>query len=132
MTAELLMLLGGASAFALTLYWVRRRELREKYAVAWVLLASALLILGLFPSLIKSFAEWAHLSYPAAVLLVALTLIYLFSFTVSVSLTHQYRRNIRLTQEIALLEKRVRDLEAMLGRLTYPVDANTSPSDSPD
>lgn len=131
MTAELLMLLGGASAFALTLYWVRRRDLREKYAVAWVLLASALLILGLFPSLIKSFAEWAHLSYPAAVLLVALTLIYLFSFTVSVSLTHQYRRNIRLTQEMALLEKRVRDLEAMLGKLTRSAGASDCPSDSP-
>ena len=29
MTAELLMLFGGAAAFAITLYWVRRRELRE-------------------------------------------------------------------------------------------------------
>jgi len=33
MTAELLMMFGGATAFAVTLYWVRRRELREKYAV---------------------------------------------------------------------------------------------------
>jgi hypothetical protein len=132
MTAELLMLLGGASAFILTLYWVRRRELREKYAVAWILLASALLILGLFPSLIKSFAEWAHLSYPAAVLLVALTLIYLFSFTVSVSLTHQYRRNIRLTQEMALLEKRVRELETMLGKSPHAASPKSPASDSPD
>ena len=30
MTAETLMLLGGVSAFVLTLYWVRSRGLREK------------------------------------------------------------------------------------------------------
>lgn len=114
MTAELLMLFGGAFAFGITLYWVRRRELREKYAVAWVALGALLLIVGLFPSVIMWFAEWAHLSYPAAVLFISLTLIYLFSFTVSVSLTHQYRRNVRLTQELAILEERVRQLEKAL------------------
>jgi hypothetical protein len=111
MRAEDLMLVGGVSAFAITIHWVRRRELREKYAVAWVILASLLLLVGLFPSTIMWFADWAHLSYPAAVLLISLTLIYLFSFTVSVSLTHQYRRNVRLTQELAILEERVRQLE---------------------
>ena len=111
MTAELLMLFGGATAFAVTLYWVRRRELREKYAVAWVALATLLLVVGLFPRLLMWFAESAHLSYPTAVLFIALTLIYLFAFTVSVSLTHQNRRNVRLTQEVAILEERVRQLE---------------------
>jgi Tfp pilus assembly protein PilN len=111
MTAETLMLAGGVTSFALTLYWVRSRELREKYAVAWVLLASGLLLVGLFPGLVMRFADYAHLSYAAAVLFVALTLIYLFAFTVSVSLTHQYRRNVRLTQQVALLEERVRELE---------------------
>lgn len=114
MTAETLMLLGGASAFTITIYWVRRRELREKYAIAWVVLASLLLLVGFFPGLIMWFADWARLSYPAAVLLISLTLIYLFSFTVSVSLTHQYRRNVRLTQELAILEERVRQLEKSL------------------
>jgi hypothetical protein len=114
MTAETLMLLGGATAFTITLYWVRRRELREKYAAGWVVLASLLLLVGLFPWTITWFADWAHLSYPAAVLLIALTVIYIFSFTVSVSLSHQYRRNVRLTQEYGLLEQRVRQLERML------------------
>lgn len=114
MTAELLMLLGGAAAFAITLYWVRRRELREKYAAAWVALATLLLLIGLFPGPIKWFAEWAHLSYPTAVLFVSLPLTYLFAFTVSVSLTHQNRRNVRLTQELAILEERVRQLEKAL------------------
>lgn len=111
MTAETLMLVGGVCSFVLTLSWVRRRELREKYAVVWTIVAFLLLLSGLFPGVIMSFADAAHLAYPSAVLFVALGVIYIFSFAVSVSLSKQYRRNVRLTQEIALLEERVRQLE---------------------
>jgi hypothetical protein len=61
-----------------------------------------------------AWAETYHLSYPAAVLFVALAVIYSFAFSVSVSLTRQYRRNTRLTQELAILEHRVRTLERLL------------------
>jgi hypothetical protein len=115
MNAETLMTLGGVLAFLITLHWVRRRELREKYAVGWVALATLVLVVGLFPELLMVFATRAHLSYPAAVLFIALTLIYLFAFAVSVALTTQYRRNVRLTQELALMEERLRRLEAAAG-----------------
>lgn len=114
LTAERLMLIGGLCAFLLTLHWVRNRDLREKYAVGWVVVAVLLLLLGLFPQVLMSFADAAHLSYPAAVLFVSLAAIYLFSFMVSVSLTRQYRRNVRLTQELALLEQRLRQVERRL------------------
>lgn len=110
-TAELLMLVGGVATFVLTLYWVRSRQLLEKYAVMWVFVALVVLLCGIFPDAIKYFAEHARLGYATAVLFVSLGAIYFFSFTVSVSLSRQYRRNIRLTQEIAILEQRLRVLE---------------------
>jgi hypothetical protein len=113
MTAETVMLAGGIGAFLLTLNWVRNRDLREKYAVLWMLVAVVLLLSGLFPNVIMWFANTSHLSYPAAVLFVAIAVDYVFSFTVSVSLTRQYRRNVRLTQEVALLELRLRQLESL-------------------
>ena len=113
-TAEFLTLVGGIVAFVLTITWVRTRELREKYALAWLALATALLCVGLFPGLLKAIAETAHLSYPAAVLFVALAVIYPFAFFVSVALSRQYRRSARLVQEIALLESRVKELERRL------------------
>jgi hypothetical protein len=76
--------------------------------------ASLLLLCGLFPQIIMSWAESAHLSYPAAVLFIALALIYPFAFSVSLSLTRQYRRNVRLMQVLALLEQRVRALEQVV------------------
>jgi len=113
--AEFLMLLGGVGAFVMTLYWVRVRELRERYAIAWLAVATLLLLTGVFPDVLKGLAEWAHLSYPALVLFVALGLIYLNSFFVSVSLTRHYRWNVRLTQQMALLEERLRRLEGKEG-----------------
>src|SRR5205085_164729 len=86
LTAERLMLIGGLSAFLLTIYWVRKRHLREKYAVVWVGVAALLLLCGIFPEVIMTFADTAHLAYPSAVLFVALAAIYTFSFSVSVSL----------------------------------------------
>ncbi|HMP02329.1 MAG TPA: DUF2304 domain-containing protein [Gemmatales bacterium] len=111
LTAETLMLAGGIGAFVLTIYLVRSRELREKYAVTWIGVALLLLVAGFFPGLLKWAAEQSRLSYPAAVLFLALGMIYIFSFSVSLSLTRQYRRNIRLMQEQALLDYRLRRLE---------------------
>lgn len=114
MSAELLILLGGLSAFTLTLYWVRSRHLREKYAAVWLGVASLLLVCGVFPGLIMGLADAARLSYPSAVLFVSLAAVYVFSFGVTVSLSRHYWRNTRLVQELALLEQRVRDLEREL------------------
>ena len=47
--AEFLMLLGGVGAFVMTLYWVRVRELRERYAIGWLLSRHFFCSLGLFP-----------------------------------------------------------------------------------
>ena len=114
MTAESLMFVGGLGAFLITLWWVRSRDLREKYAVIWLSVGLVTLICGLFPGIIMTFADTAHLAYPSAVLFLALGLMYLYAFTVSVSLTRQYRKNVRLVQEVALLEDRLRIIEAMV------------------
>jgi hypothetical protein len=73
--------------------------------------AFLLLLWGLFPAALMHFAEASHLSYPARVLFIALALRYVFSFTVSVSLARLYRRCVRLTQEVGILEHRLRRLE---------------------
>lgn len=114
MNAERLMMLGGIAAFLITIYWVRGRDLRERYALAWLGLSGLLLILGIFPELIMRGAEYARLSYPAAVLFISLAAIYFFSFFVTVSLTRQHRRNIRLMQEIAILRYELKQVSTLM------------------
>jgi hypothetical protein len=106
------MLVGGIVAFALTIYRVRNRDMREKYAVAWIGLAVVLLLIGFFSKEFEQIARACRLSYPSAVLFIALTAIYLFSFSVSLTLSRHHRQNMRLLQEIALLEHRLRFLES--------------------
>ncbi len=116
MNAELCMLIGGTCSLLVTLHWLRSRDLREKYAVCWVLVAFLLFLAGLFPRAIMAIADVSRLSYPAAVLFVALAVVYGFAFSVSVSLTRHHRATTKLLQEIALLEERLRRLEATSGR----------------
>jgi hypothetical protein len=122
MNAERLMLLGGVSAFVLTLYWVRSRQLRERYAIGWMVLATILLLCGIFPNLIMRFADAARLSYSSAVLFIALGAMYLFSFFVTVSLSRQHRQSARLLQEIGLLQSRLEKLESRLEDRAEEVD----------
>ncbi|MDB5311017.1 MAG: putative integral rane protein [Gemmataceae bacterium] len=113
MNAELLMLLGGGTAFALTLHWVRSRELGERHALGWILAATVALLCGLFPHTLMELADASRLSYPTAALFVALGAGYLFAFAVSVALTRLHRRCVRLLQVVALLEHRLKQLEGM-------------------
>ncbi len=127
MNAELLMLIGGVTAFGLTLFWVRNRQLSEKYALAWVSVATLLLLCGIFPRTVEGAAEAAHLSYPAAILLISLGIIYVFAFSVSVALSRLNRRSVRLLQHIAILEGRIRELERSGTALTVPGGSSRSP-----
>jgi len=111
MSAEIVMLIGSASCFLLTIYWVRKRVLREKYAFYWILLASMILAIGAFPDVIKSIAVNFHLSLPATFLMINFAMFYVITFAASLSQSKQYKRGIKLTQEIALLTKRIDDLE---------------------
>jgi hypothetical protein len=111
MNANTLMLVGGVTAFILTLHQVRAKVLQEKYALGWLGLALFVLAVGIAPEWLYRFTVWARLANASAVLFVALTIIFFFSFSVSISLTDLNRRNLRLLQELALLEARVRELE---------------------
>jgi len=119
------MLAGGAGAFALTVYWVRGRELGERHALGWLAVATLLLLCGMFPGVVELAAAAARLSYPAAVLFAAGTAGYLFAFSVSVALTRAHRRGVRLVQAVALLEQRVRELEAAAARPPHPRGEST-------
>lgn len=116
MNAERLMLIAGVAAFLITLFWVRSREIREKYAMLWLLVSLCLLLLGFFPQSIMELAKACHLSYVALVLLIGLVLSYTFGFFVSVALTRQHRRNVQLAQQLTLTNWRLRKLEEVVGK----------------
>lgn len=117
---EVMMMIGGVVAFLTTLFMVRRREMREQHATVWIIAAFGFLGLGLAWRPIMWLAIRAHVMPSAIVLMLALGVAYLFCFAVTVSLSRHYQRNLRLAQELALLEQRLRDLETKLADRHVP------------
>ena len=93
---------------------IRRRHLRERYALVWVLTGLALLTLALWRQGLNTLAGWAGVkTYPpsiffAAILFFMLVLVLHFSIVLS-RLSDQ---NVTLAQKLALLETRVREQSA--------------------
>ncbi|OYW24546.1 MAG: hypothetical protein B7Z55_01885 [Planctomycetales bacterium 12-60-4] len=123
MTAETLMLAGGIAAFAITFYWVRSRQLREKYAVMWMTVATALLLMGIFPRVVMSIADATRMAYSSMVLFLALGVIYMFSMSVSLSLTRSRRTSVKLMQDLALTRYELETLRDRMNALEQRVSA---------
>lgn len=101
-------------AFAGTiLYLIRKRRLREQYALLWLLMSVIMMVLSLFPSLLDEVAQRIHIYYAPSLLYllsVVAVLFILLHLTMAVStLTH---RVIVLTQTLGLQEQRIQKLEA--------------------
>lgn len=130
MTAETLMLAGGVTAFALTFAWVRSRQLREKYAVMWMAFASLLLLMGAFPQIVMGLADATRMAYPSMVLFLSLGVIYLFSMSVSLSLTRSRRTTVRLMQEFAITRYELDSLRDRLQRLEQATSTEAHPGNA--
>jgi hypothetical protein len=105
----------GVSLFLLVLVidLVRRRRLTEEYSLLWLLCAAALIVLSLWRGLLDVGARWLGIYYPPAILLLVLIFfVFVASLYFSVVISAQRGQIDHLVEEIALLEARVRELEA--------------------
>jgi len=95
----------------LVLELVRRRLLKERYALLWLAASGAGLLVGLFPGSIVLLSKSLHFQY--LTLIVVISFLFLLglvlSFTVVISRLSE--RNRQLTQEVALLANELKKLE---------------------
>lgn len=103
----------AALIFAVRL--IHRKKLNLNYSLLWLFLAVAMLIAVIFPELIYGLARLIGIEVPINMLLLAFaffSLVMLFYLTTIVSKDNEKSR--AMTQQLAMLEKRVRELEARL------------------
>lgn len=94
------------------IHYLAKRKLNLKYSLIWLATGIGLLILAIFPQLVEMFGSWVGIAVPVnTVFLFALMFILLIIFTLTMIVSHMNNRIYRLTQNQALLEKRVRELE---------------------
>ena len=92
---------------------VRRRKLTEEYSFIWLLCALALLVLSLWRDILHVSARWLGVYYPPAVLLLVLIFfVFVASLYFSVVISGQRRQIEHLVEELAILEARLRQVEA--------------------
>lgn len=91
---------------------IHRRKLNLSYSLLWIALAFLLMVFALFPEFVGLLATLVGIDIPLNFVLVAFaffSLVMMFYLTCIVS--RENDRNRTLTQALALLEKRVRELE---------------------
>ena len=94
------------------IYLIRKRKLELKYALLWIVLDIAILILGCFPFLITKLATFFGVQTPINMLFFigfCFSLVIIFSLTTALSKNSEKLKN--LTQEIALLEEKVGNIK---------------------
>lgn len=111
----------GLVIFLLVIEYVRTRKLKEQFAILWILLAGGLVMLPILIEPINWIAWATGTDYPPAMLFsigfFAMFLILIqFSFTIS-RLSDDAKV---LTQEVALLRRRLQELEAPPGSQGEP------------
>jgi hypothetical protein len=92
---------------------VRRRRLAERYALLWMLVSVALLVLAIWNQLLASAADLLHIEVPANFLFIAafgVAFVLLLHFSVATSRLSEETRV--LAQEVARLDEELRAARA--------------------
>ena len=92
---------------------VRRRRLAERYALLWMLVSVALLVLAIWNQLLASAADLLHIEVPANFLFIAafgVAFVLLLHFSVATSRLSEETRV--LAQEVARLDEELRRVRA--------------------
>jgi hypothetical protein len=89
-----------------------KKRLNLKYSLVWMLSAFLMLIISLFPGIVVCVGALIDIATPVnTIFLFAGMFSILIILTLTVIVSHMNSRIYKLTQIIALLEKRVRELE---------------------
>lgn len=110
---------------------VRRRRLTEEYSFIWLVCAAALLGLSLWRESLHTVARWLDVHYPPAILLLVLVLfVFVASLHFSLVVSRQRQQIERLTEEVAILAARQREV-SQAPEARSPSDPAPEPSRGP-
>jgi len=104
---------GSIVLTAILLELIRRRKLKDELWIPWLIVGITPLGLSLWIKPWATVARWLGVAYePALLLALASLLSFILILYLTVVVSSLLRRNLRLAQEIALLEMRVNALGA--------------------
>ena len=100
-SAAISVLLAGA-----ILYLVRRDHMHGSYALWWLAIAAAILVLGVFPQVIDWLGRVSGISYPPILpIIIGIGMILIRMLRTDIDRSRQERQLRRLAQKLAILEQ---------------------------
>lgn len=115
MNAQITAALIGLALAGSILYLVRRDHLHGPYALWWLIVAAATLVLGFVPRTIDWLAHLSGIAYPPVLpIIVGVSLILLRLLQLDIERSRQERQIRRLNQKLAILEEELTTLRRAL------------------
>ena len=112
MSVTLFAALSSLVIFAVIIELIRRGRLRERYALLWLGTATVILVFGLWRDGLNELADGLGIAYPPnALFALAMAFMLLLLLHYSTVISTLSDRTTTLTQRIAILEERIRELE---------------------
>src|SRR3954454_4689073 len=113
---QLVAIIVSAALLVLVVELVRRRKLTEEYSLLWFLCATALLGFSLWRDALHLAARLLGVHYPPAVLILVLVFfVFVGSLYFSVVVSRQRSQIERMLEELALLDRDLRELRRRVG-----------------
>lgn len=110
---------------------IRRRKLREEYAMLWVGASIVLVVLAIFPTFLMWLANTVGVYYITLMLLACFGFLSLVIIHLSVAASKAADNERRLAQKMSLLEQRLEKLEGSADEVS-PVDCGRSQDEQPE
>ena len=111
-TFHLILIISSVLFMIFILNMIRSKNLELKHALTWLGTSFIIIIIAIFPQIIKSIASLLHIIEPAnALFLLILFFILLIVFTLTVTISKSTNKINTLVQEIGLLKLTVQKLK---------------------
>lgn len=108
----LVALVGSLVVLFVVLELVRRRRLQERYSMLWIATALVLFVLAIWGSALQEISDVVGIAYPPTTLFIAAATFFLLMLLhYSTVLSRLTEQNMRLAQQLALMEERMLSAE---------------------
>jgi len=105
---QVLAIVGSTLLIIFILELIRRRKLKEEFAVLWLGMGAVFLIISLFRGLLDRFSILVGIGYPPAALFLILIMgLMMILVHFSVAISELKEANKKLAQEIGLLRQKI-------------------------
>jgi hypothetical protein len=107
---QILAVIGSGLLIVFIIELIRRKKLKEEFAVLWLGMGIVFLVISLFRKLLDKFSLLVGIGYPPAALFLILIMglaVILIHFSVAISRLKE--ENKKLAQELGLLRKELED-----------------------